>query len=129
MYACQNRQPATEFSCSLGQTPLYTGTNCDAEAQVADDCFRRELPPATPACQHYCELDGTVCAHPNVDGCKDACRIIALIPECVEEYEAHVACLAAFDATALVCAAELLKAADASCDDEYATLRACFDAT
>jgi hypothetical protein len=67
----------------------------------------------------------TACPSESINGCRQSCRYVALVPECVDEHDAHRACIAAFEASALVCVADEVEAADSSCADEAAAFDTC----
>jgi hypothetical protein len=126
-YSCQAAQPTADFVCSEGGVPFFQGTGCSAQGSAAAACLDASLPPALPGCLRYCEFDAEVCGH-DLEYCQDACRIIGVIPGCEEEFTRHRDCIAALPASALVCRADMLEAADGSCEAEDAALEQCFDA-
>lgn len=125
--ACKANQPTEDFICTAEPMPAYFGDGCASRKAEVDACLDVYLPAPTQTCVRFCDLDATVCGKANVDFCQDACRNMALIPECIDEYEARIGCIAAFDESGLFCNAGAVDAADRSCDDESAALNRCFD--
>lgn len=104
---------------------MHTGAGCAIEEATASACLEEYLPPASPGCLRFCELDAATCARSDAEWCKGVCRAVALVPECVDEHDAHRACIAAFEAPALVCVADEVEAANSSCSDEATALDTC----
>lgn len=125
VYTCQVEQPASDYACSQAGTPVYRGAGCSVETDIAGACIDANLPTATPACLRYCDLAVAVCPGENVAGCRQSCRYVALVPECLDEHEAHRACIAGFEAPGLLCVAGDVEAANSSCADEATAFEAC----
>lgn len=122
-YDCEVEQPTADYSCR-DDAPFYNGTACSVPATGLESCISEHTEPA-PACEHYCDLLGSICGSTDVDACKQSCANLSLLGGCEPDAVAFYDCLAPLPPSALTCVQGQVRTADATCDAARDALANC----